>query len=277
MIYDLVLLAVMFGWAFQKIIDKKLLESVKSKEFTKWVIVTHFVLILPVLGLVHLLSLKLAVFIFLVSCFSVINSFLSNKAIKKDEISRLTPFMQFSGVFAVLLSFIFLRESTTIMQGIGVFMMLAAGILLAFERPSNSLRGFFSSNTAIMIILITAFISSLNTIINKALLFSITAISLLFYRNLSTAIMVVPTIKKIRMNKKQWLLFILSRALSTYGLLVFFWVLSRQELILTVPILAVQPLIVLLLGRKLLSESKNVFLLRMLAIVILIIGYVAMK
>lgn len=273
--YDLILFGVVIAWSIQKVIDKQLLKHSKSKIFTDWVFITHFILLIPFIFFVELIEIKYLIIIFLFSFITVLSSRLLFKGMKKDEVSRVTPFSQFSAFFAVILSIIFLKETPSMINIIGILLMVVSGFIFSTENGFKNIKSFIKENYAIIIVLISAFLSSMNILVNKVVLFSATAFSLLFFRRMFSAIWVIPSIAK---NPKisDWPLFITSRILSTGGLLALFFVLSKQEIYLTAPILAIQPLIVLFLSHRLLDEKKH-FLSRLIAIIIMIVGYILLK
>ncbi|MBR9675986.1 EamA family transporter [Candidatus Woesearchaeota archaeon] len=276
MIYDLILFGAIIAWSLQKIIDKGLVDNSNSSAlFADWAVITHFFIILPFLYFVELISLKYLGIIFFLSVLSVISNRFLYKGMKKDEVSRTTPFSQFSGVFAVVLSVLILGERPSTINFLGVVLMVFAAYLISSEKPFRNLKEFVYSNKAIVYVLIAALISSFNTVVNKQVLFGVSALSLMFFRRLTSFLIVSPSLLK-KPDIKDWPLFFSARILSTGGLLGFFYVLSKQELYLTVPILAVQPLLVLFFSHNVLKEKKF-FKNRLVSILILIVGYVLLK
>jgi drug/metabolite transporter (DMT)-like permease len=269
------MLAVVLMWAFQKIIDKRLISGVDSKEFTKWTVVFHFILVVPLLFFIKVPDLISVGIVALLSLITLLSTFYLFKGVKRDEIGRVTPFYQFSIIFAVLLSTVFFGEKVSIGMWMGIVLMVFGGVGISVEKSLGSIKEFISHNKAILFVFFAAFLSGFNTFINKYLLtFALSAFTLLVLRRLFTFIMVLPTIRR-KIAISNWGLFLLSRALSTYGLLLFFWILSKQTLSLTVPLLAVQPLVVALLSKGLLQESHSVK--RVVLIILIVLGYYMIK
>lgn len=274
MIYDIILIGVIFAWSIQKIIDKELLKHSNSENFANWSILIMFVILLPFVGFVNLLSKKALAMIFFLAFLSFVNTIIVFHSIKRDEVSRVIPFEQFNSFFAVILAIFFLGETPSAINILGILIMALSGILISMEKPYKNLKQFTQDNYAIIIILGAAIIASVNTTISKEILFGASAFSLVFFRRLFATIFIIPRIK--RPDIKNWPIFITSKILSTGGLIIFFYVLGKQELYLTTPILAIQPLFVLLLSHRLLDEKKF-FKRRMISIIILIIGYILLK
>jgi len=272
MAYDILLIIVILFWSLQKIIDKKLIKNIPSNEFTKWTIILNFVLILPIIFLVKIPTMLIIAVILVLSLLTIVGQLFLYKGIKIDEISRVTPFQQFSVLFALLLSYLFLNEQLSALQYVGILGMFLGGFLISMEKPFK--KKLLFHNRALLLVFISALLSSFSIFANKFLLnLYVTAFTLIFFRRLLASMLVLPTIKKIKISN--WYLFLLSRFFSTYGLLLFLWVLSKQQLSLTVPFLAVQPLLVAILSKQILKERLP--FLRMLGIISIILGYVLLK
>ncbi|PLW80654.1 hypothetical protein C0585_01550 [Candidatus Woesearchaeota archaeon] len=274
MIYDILLFLVIIAWSIQKILDKKLIKKVSAANFNDWVLISQFLMLLPFFFLLEIPPIKIVLILFFLSILSFFSAKFFNIGIKNDEASRVTPFNQFSALFAVILAIIFLGENINSINFIGVLIMVFGGYLITAEKKPESLKYFIKHNKALLIVLAGAFISAITTTINKTILFSISAFSLLFFRRMFASVWAFYKVEKPQI--KNWPLFLTSRVLSTIGLLTFLYVLSNQDVYLTVPILAVQPLLVLILGHKFLDEKKF-FKQRLIAIILLIIGYILLK
>jgi drug/metabolite transporter (DMT)-like permease len=275
MLYDLLLLVVIVSWAAVKIIDKTLIPKESSKEYTKRILLWNFVFAAPLVFFVHVPPYALLGTIFLVALINLFSNFSFYKGMRQDDVSRVEPFHQLSALFAVLLAFFFLGETLLLVQYGGVLLMVLGGFLISLEKPSTMLNGYVRNNKALAFVLFAAFLSGIALLLNKTLLnATVGVLTILFFRNAFHAAMVLPVMKPLNITMK-WPLFLLARFLSTAGYALFYYVLSNQELSLTAPILAAQPLIVAFLGHQLLKEQVKSM--KISGILLIIVGYVLLK
>lgn len=273
MVYDVLLIVVIIVWSLVKIIDKHLIKNLSPNEFTKWVFLFNFIFALPIIFFVKIPTLIVLIVLVIISLTTVFSQFFLYKGTKIDEISRITPFQQFSILFAIMLSYLFLNEQLSLVQYLGIFAMFTGGFLISIEKPFKDINKLIFHNRAVLLVLLSAFLGGLNIFVNKLLLnVYLTVFTLSFFRNLISVAIVLP-IKNIKISN--WYLFLLARAFSTYGYLLFYFVLSKQQLSLTVPILAVQPLVVALLSKHLLKEELKMF--RSIGILAIILGYILLQ
>lgn len=277
MIYDLLILLVLFLWAFGRIIDKSIIKYMDPKEFAKWFIVVDAILVLPLIFFIKPLTLNPALILIIVAIFWIVEMFFKLIAVKREELSRLYGFSHFKLLFAILLAFIILKEPLSLNTILGGTALIFGGILISLEKKYKDIKKFTFSNLAVLIFLISMLAAAFSLIASKFLLNTgVTAVNIVFYSTIFAAVMVAPTIKS-KIKKKILPRFILAKFLLSYGYLLFLWVLSKQDLVFIVPLLAIDPLIMLILSKKILKEAKTSFYQRMFGIFFMIIGYLILK
>ncbi|MBA7664965.1 hypothetical protein ES703_73031 [subsurface metagenome] len=212
--------------------------------------------------------------IFFVSLLWMVEQFSKFIALKKEEVSRLSAFAHFKYFFAMVLTIIFLKEAATPSIIIGGIFMIVGGVFIGIEK--NFFKKIKVSNTALLLFIFSMLISGIGYFWRQFLLQIIDPFSIVFFSTIFAGILVLPTIKR-KPPVSSMKLFVFVQFLMVYGFLTLLWVLSKQDLILTVPILAVFPLIILLLGRKYLKESQETFWTRGIGIALIVVGYVILK
>jgi drug/metabolite transporter (DMT)-like permease len=276
MIHDLLIIVILFAWSFARIIQKKLLKTpnLKGFEFAKWTIIIGGILFLPLIPFVKLSPLNIMLGIFLASILWIFEQFPKFVAVKKEEVSRLMAFSHFKFLFAMVLTIVFLKETATINIILGGILMIAGGTFIGLEK------GYFKkikvSNIALSLFLLSMLVSGVAYFWRQFLLQKADPISIMFFSTIFAAILIAPTIKK-KPNIPNFKLFLFAQFLMAYGFLLLLWILSKQELVLTVPLLAIQPLVILILGRGILKESKGTLLTRFIGIISIVLGYVLLK
>jgi drug/metabolite transporter (DMT)-like permease len=276
MVYDLLVIVVLFAWSFARIIQKKILKvpDLGGLEFAKWTIIIGAILVLPLIFFVKLSPINIMLGIFLVSILWIFEQFPKFIAIKKEEVSRLMAFSHFKFFFAIVLTILLLGETATINTILGGILMIVGGTSIGLER--NFFKKVKFSNVALLLFLLSMFVSGIAYFWRQFLLQRADPISIIFFSTIFAAILISPTIKK-KPNIKNFKLFLFAQFLMVYGFLLLLWILSKQELVFTVPLLAIQPLIILILGRRILKESKQTFLIRFIGIILIILGYIILK
>jgi drug/metabolite transporter (DMT)-like permease len=276
MIYDLLIIVILFAWSSARIIQKKILNvsEIRGSEFAKWTIIIGAILVLPLIPFVKLSPLNIMFGIFLVSILWIFEQLPKFIAVKKEEVSRLMAFSHFKFFFAIILTILFLGETSTINTILGGFLMIVGGTFIGLER--NFLKKVKVSNIALSLFILSMLVSGVAYFWRQFLLQKADPISIMFFTTIFAAILISPTIKK-KPNIKNFKLFLLAQFLMAYGFLLLLWILSKQELVFTVPLLAIQPLVILILGKKLLKESKLTFSTRLIGIIPIILGYIILK
>jgi len=274
MAYDLLIVIILLAWSISRIIQKEIIKSPSSAEFSKWTILLSTLFAIPILPFVKFSSLNIMFGILIVSFLWIYEQFFKFMAIKKEEVSRVMSLIHFKFFFAVILAILFLVEPSTPGIIVGSILMVCGGIFVGLEK--NFFKKTKVSNLSLLIFLSAMFASGIGYFIRKYLLEFTDPFSLFFFSSIFATILILPTIKKKpKFPKFKWMF--LTQALMSYGYLAFLWILSRQDLVLTVPILAIQPVIILFLSKKFLKESQEYFFMRLSSIIVIILGYLILK
>lgn len=259
------------AWSLQKVLEKDLLGATHHRDFAKLAVFFNFIIVLPLIFFVEVPSLPSLLITALTALMNIASSFFLYKGFQDDEISRVAPFEQFYLILTVLLAYLFLGERLLPLQYLGIFAAVAGGILISLDRGFLSASQFLKDNRAAGVVLVSAFLSGVSVLFNKtALNWGTTAISLLLFRRLFAAVLIAPFIVKIP-KVRSWPKFLLTRILSSYGLLILLFVVSKQMVSTTIPILAFLPLGVAFFSRNLLKEKVGWW--RVAGIIAIVGGY----
>ena len=79
------------------------------------------------------------------------------KALKLDDVSRVAPLFQFIPVFTLILSTVFLKETLSTRQTVGLVLVVVAGIILSAERLESKL---FRPRKAMWLMILSSFMYS---------------------------------------------------------------------------------------------------------------------
>lgn len=79
------------------------------------------------------------------------------KALKLDDVSRVVPLFQFIPVFTLILSTIFLKETLSFTQTIGLILVVLAGLILSAEKIEGK---FFRPRKAMWLMILSSFMYS---------------------------------------------------------------------------------------------------------------------
>lgn len=220
--YLLALLAAIF-WGIYSIIQKKALEKTDPLSF-----LVFLALIISFLSLPIILTRDIFIFTPFEMLLMVIKSFFAGlfllyiaKALKKMEISEFAPFLSFSAVIVLILSYFFLNEKVGPVAMLGVFMIVFGAYVLelkdGFLSPFRAIR----ENRGIHYVFIGIFFGSIVAIIDRFLLVRGPDI-LSFYALHNILIMLVVVLfsffrknnlKKLKMINKKTMLLILVAAI----------------------------------------------------------------
>ncbi|MBI2138912.1 DMT family transporter [Candidatus Woesearchaeota archaeon] len=274
-LYDILLIVAMLLFSIGKVIDKKLLHSIPSIQFTLLTFLVDFAVVFPLVFFIELPSFPALALIALVAALSWITENLFYRGVQLDELSRVSPFEKFTVLFAILFGFLFLNERLGAFQYLGAFTLVAGGFLISFEKPINHIGSFLLHNKGIFFVLLSSIMSGIINFFSKFILdLFVGFMALLFFRKLFSALIALPLARK-PIALKKWGIFTVSKVLAMAGMLLYFFVLSKQELSLTVPFLAIQPLFIAFLGKHFLDEKVK--LLRILGLILIGAGYILVK
>ena len=153
--------APMFLYGVSNFVDKFLIEK-KIKD--PLAMVTLSGLVTGFLGLVigfisgfRYLGESQTVLILLAGLFLIFYLIPYYKALKLDDVSRVAPLFQFIPVFTLILSTIFLKETLSTRQTVGLILVVIAGIILSTERIESKL---FRPGKAMWLMILASFMYS---------------------------------------------------------------------------------------------------------------------
>ncbi|MBI2139862.1 DMT family transporter [Candidatus Woesearchaeota archaeon] len=274
-LYDILLITAMLFFSLGKVIDKRLLHGISSRQFTYLTFLVDFIVVLPLAFFIELPSFWALALIASVAALSLITENLFYRGVQLDELSRVSPFEKFTVLFAMLFGLLFLNERLGMFQYLGALGLAAGGFLISFEKPLHNFGSFLLHNKGIFLVLLSSILSGVINLFSKFILDLFAGfMALLFFRKLFSALFALPLVRAPTAFKK-WGIFTASKVLAMAGLLLYFFVLSKQELSLTVPFLAIQPFFIAILGKHFLDEKVK--LLRILGMALIGAGYVIMK
>ncbi len=264
-----------------------------------WTAVIQFLLILPFVGLVDLLPLWAIGLCASVGAFSAFGRMLWYRALDRHgaALSRLTPFVHFSGIMAIAGAYFILREPLPQSAFIGGALIVLGSFVVMLDRPSETLSAFLKSNTSAMLVLVFAASMSAIAIMYKYLLNAGLALfAIYFFLKLFQAAAMLLTFALYRRGIAMHAtpvahtrMFVLGRAIQTLTALAYLFVLSGLELALVEPIVALSPLVVLALEflgldrrmgaseRETDDGGRRVLVMRILAILLVIAGALLMS
>ncbi len=277
-------------FAVCNIIDKYVLTK-KLKDPTSYNILALSLNVIPLATLPFFIriSLGFSAFLAIVNGFVLSGMFIIyNKAIMKEEATRIISLMYTQPIFVALFSLIILGEQQSLQKYLGIIILIASAILISYNRT----KGKFHLSYAILLILIYAVMSSLMKILTKYALYNVDYWGFFFWSIVGNFIgisllVAVPLIRRrltkqvIKLDKRTWLFILASDVFWWFGSIIFFIALSIGYVSLTVALMSIQPLAVFILTLiltihrpKVLREeiSRGNIILKLLAIILIFIG-----
>ena len=169
----------------QRIFQKKVLIKehatmyLSSFCFMMWIFLLPLVLVYGVD-----LSIKMLILIFLNTCLAVVSWLLVVKAYRHMEISAVEPLKNFSPLILLILAFLFLSETPSVMQLIGVGFILFGGYILeglihphGFNHISILFKGKY-----VHYIIVSLFLGAFSGVLDKIILSEVSVLTLMFYQ-----------------------------------------------------------------------------------------------
>lgn len=252
--YLLLLLLTVGLNATSDIIDRRVSRPSNIHALSLWTSIVQLLLICPFMGLVDWprpLHLSILFFVGWFSSFARGRWYLalSNPA---EKLSRLAPLLRLSSVIVLIFAVVLLGEAMSGLVALGGGMMIAAGFMISLERSRATFDEFLRANRALGLVVIFASSNALITVAYKYLLDDDASIlTVYFFLKLCQCLPLVFTawadgslstsyrqIASIR-------LFVGSRTLQTVAALIFLLALSKLNLTMAEPVVAVGPLIFL--------------------------------
>jgi drug/metabolite transporter (DMT)-like permease len=176
------------------------------------------------------------------------------RALESEESSRTALLLQMGPIWALLLAFIFLGESLSILQSIAFIILLIAGLLAAIRR----IKGVFHFSKSFWFILSASFLWSFSDVIFKILepkfdnFYS--AFAFFFLGSAIPAFFMLSSSKLRKSIKKHvfklplrgWLIFLTGKILDILGSIFFAYALVIGSVALTSVLVGIEPLVVLI-------------------------------
>ncbi|MCK5026645.1 MAG: EamA family transporter, partial [Nanoarchaeota archaeon] len=221
------------------------------------------------------------IFIFLIAFIAVVAGIFWAKAIKHSEISTVSPLQNLSPIFLVILSFIILKETVTLQQGIGIAILIIGTYVLEVDHKISNLKEpilKIIKTRTIHFVLISLFLYSLSAVGDKYMITSVDkvtylfwvwmfmtiislAISSIFYKGLKDVVYCI--------KKSGWIIF-LAGLFSFISALAYFKALTMVMVSLLIPLKRLSTLFATLIGGELFHDHG--LKLKAVACVILIVG-----
>lgn len=277
------------SWAIVNIVDKYIL--------TKWV--RQPIIPVIILGIVGLIASIIIYFLYGFSYLSYFNIFLAFiagifyilmsvfyfKAVKIEEISRISPLFYLSPLFILILAAIFLREVFTPLKYLGIFLLIFGAILISSKNLSK-----ISLGRAFWWMMLSTLALAINQILTKYLLNFTDYWTIFAYTRIGAVIGLIPIayiyfpelIDTVRKHGKRVVAVIsANETLNLFGVLSITIAVSIGYVTLVNALSSVQPFFVLLFAvilsifyPAILKEEigKSVIFQKLLAITLMFIG-----
>ena len=161
--------------AMEAIFEKKTLTGAKSLEFAAMFAFGNAIILTPFVFVADLSQINMNVLgvIFLISLPSAGVSLLAFKTIKHNQLSEAAPILALSPLFVALFSFMILGEKMTMLQLVGLFVMVVGMMFLELRNFKLS-SGIFIRGRGryIIYILLYLLLGGLLAIFDRAILFN---------------------------------------------------------------------------------------------------------
>ena len=157
-------------WAFNNVIDKiSMGKYIKNPTSYLTLILISNLFPLPIFFfLLHPTSFsKWALFSILLGIIQGTSFLFYIKAMKMEEVSRVTPILTITPIFTLPLAFLFLGEKLKLLNYLGILLMVIAGILINYKK-SNIKKPLLSP--AIYLTLSTTFVVAVTGVLSKNIL-----------------------------------------------------------------------------------------------------------
>jgi len=211
-----------------------------------------------------------------------------SKALMVEEISRITPLFQFIPIFVVFLSVLFLEEILSGQKYLGMVLIVLTSILISYKKT----EGGKSLSSAFKLMIPFSLILAINTVLNKYLLSYMDYWSLFFWMMIGSGcgVMCLLAFSKPRkefvealpfLGKRTFLVAILGEGTYALGIIFSLIAISLSYVSLVSALAGLQHffvfvyvLLLSLFVPRILKEelSKNVVLLKIIAIALMIVG-----
>lgn len=165
-----------FTFSLRQISEKTALKKEHQLDFLAANSIFMFLLILPMIFLIEQMPMKIFFWIAFAMAIDIVAVLLLLKAIKEAEISSIAPIMNLSPIFVLFLGYIFLSESPTAKQLLGIIIVLFGVYIIILKK-----NAFSAEPKYLIYATITAFIFGCIAIIIRYVLKSISIWDLMFW------------------------------------------------------------------------------------------------
>ena len=287
--YVWMLLAAILG-AGHNIIRKKALKNEHTTEYLTIFTILSFILLLPFFSFVNFDQSGIAWMLMYVAGLLLTFSYVFlSKAYRHLNISDVAPLTNFNVLFVLLISIVFLKETVTWFQLVGIALILIGSYVLQVKKGSNNIWKPFSmlKDKYVKNILIALAVAAVAHMLSKMLLtpaqtnlnippidpFTFVFITRMFMAINFTVILVVffdgfKGIKHGVKNVGLWILF--AAALSATGAIMYYAAMSLTFLVLATSLSKIETLLTTVVGGEIFHD-KNL-LQKTLACLIIIAG-----
>ncbi|MFT4283173.1 MAG: EamA family transporter [Candidatus Woesearchaeota archaeon] len=192
-------------------------------------------------------------------------------AYKNLDISTVAPLKNLSPVFLVILSFLILGEQITLINYLGIFILILSAYALELKGLNNFLDPFkFMKSKFFIYIIIAIFTTSLSAVLDKVILTQTNYATIMFYFFLFLSIFYflmllckkeIGEIKHLFISKKYFALTILVAMLAFLADTFYFFAVSlpTTAVVLIIPFRNTSNLIATIVGGKLFSEGSVLY------------------
>jgi drug/metabolite transporter (DMT)-like permease len=250
-------------------IDRKSAYQSDYYALALWTTIFQFLLILPLVGLVHLMSARAFVYCALVGAFSAYARVPWFRALDThmQTLSRLSPFVRLSSIMVLFGAYVLLGEPFSYSKVGGGLLMIAGSVLVTLDNPVKSVRSFLEYNHAAGLVLIyAASLASISVLYKYLLNEEVDIFSVYFFLKLFQAIAISiitsynGTLTQSYEKIPAMRLFVFGRTIQTISALVYLLALRGLKLSVAEPIAALVPLVVLGIemigGRWLVNQNE---------------------
>lgn len=277
-------------WGIINILDKFLLTKHFKSPFSYQIFLSFLnLIILPIFLLVSISSqIFFTTLSIIIGLFVALIYVIYNKAMMKEEASRVISLFYLNPLFILPLAFIFLGEGLGISKYLGVILLVISATLISYKK----VRRKKILSPAILLILIFDLFYAIYQIITKFTLNYFDIWSFTFWKTIGALIsnFVLLSFQKIRndflldirnLPKSIYILGIFHISFFYTGLILFYFAISISFISLVGAIPSIQPFFVLIYTLllsifipKILKEevSKQTLLLKSLAVILIFIG-----
>lgn len=216
--------------------------------------------------------------IFLISVLATTGIYYRAKAIKKFDVSYVTPMFNVTPLFVFIFAVIFLKEPVTLMRVIGIVLITISLYVLNISDKRDLLSPFteFIKHKK-SIVLIPIFLFSITAILDKYTLFLVNPLTFIFYLtmffviNFTILSIITKKFSKVKKSiKTHFKQYFIVGAIIFTSMIGQFYATSLKDISVVNPLLLSSSLIVVLLSGKLFDEKHITR--KIISTVILIIG-----